>query len=278
MQPISISIFILALFGTAIADFDCSKVKAGERTYDLSSLGKDVTIEHSEPTPPTTTKTIWTLNVCKAISELGGDDQCPSGTRICGIVKNEAKDKEDRLVSIIPVAGDIGDRAINPAASKGTGEVERVNLILEGGLWNEKPQKANITFECAQEDSSPTYISYQDSILKVYWKTTKACTKNKDGEKTPEKPDDEESPPVDNNPSKSGIGGFGLFVVIVFLAIAAYLIFGGIINYNRYGSTNVRDLLPHSDFWADVPYLLKDMMSRLIGSVRGDRRGGYAAV
>jgi len=60
----------------------------------------------------------------------------------------------------------------------------------------------------------------------------------------------------------------------LFLAIAAYVIFGSWLNYNRYGARGF-DLVPHADSIRDIPYVVKDFMRRM-GS--GGSRGGYAAV
>lgn len=68
-------------------------------------------------------------------------------------------------------------------------------------------------------------------------------------------------------------------VVSLFLCIAAYLIFGSWLNYNRYGARGW-DLLPHADTIRDVPYLFNDWMRRVINTLQGSggSRGGYAAV
>lgn len=64
----------------------------------------------------------------------------------------------------------------------------------------------------------------------------------------------------------------------LFLAIAAYLIFGSWLNYNRYGARGW-DLLPHGDTIRDIPYLLKDWARRVVGTIQGPgSRGGYSAV
>ncbi|KAL2258339.1 hypothetical protein VTK26DRAFT_8384 [Humicola hyalothermophila] len=73
-------------------------------------------------------------------------------------------------------------------------------------------------------------------------------------------------------------GFFTWFVILLFLAIAAYLIFGSWLNYNRYGARGW-DLLPHGDTLRDVPYLLKDWIRRLLNTVQSSgSRGGYSAV
>ncbi|KAK4130321.1 hypothetical protein BT67DRAFT_429941 [Trichocladium antarcticum] len=73
-------------------------------------------------------------------------------------------------------------------------------------------------------------------------------------------------------------GFFTWVVILVFLAIAAYLIFGSWLNYNRHGARGW-DLLPHGDSIRDVPYLLKDWVRRLLNTVQSSgSRGGYSAV
>lgn len=64
----------------------------------------------------------------------------------------------------------------------------------------------------------------------------------------------------------------------VFLCVAAYLIFGSWLNYNRYGARGW-DLLPHGDAIRDVPYLFKDWGRRVVDTLQGSgTRGGYSAV
>ena len=72
--------------------------------------------------------------------------------------------------------------------------------------------------------------------------------------------------------------GSMLILRSVFLLIAAYLIFGSWLNYNRYGARGW-DLLPHGDTIRDVPYLFKDWTRRVLNTVQGTgNRGGYSAV
>lgn len=64
----------------------------------------------------------------------------------------------------------------------------------------------------------------------------------------------------------------------LFMGIAAYLIFGSWLNYNRY-SARGWDVLPHSDTIQDLPYLFRDWMRRVINTIQGGgSRGGYSAV
>ncbi|KAK2049958.1 hypothetical protein LZ31DRAFT_548787 [Colletotrichum somersetense] len=107
-------------------------------------------------------------------------------------------------------------------------------------------------------------------VLRLTWHTKYAC------EDAFEKP-----------PSEGGSGGgdasshWGFFTwlfVLSFLGIAAYLVFGSWLNYNRYGARGW-DLLPHGDTIRDIPYLVKDWTRSVLSTVNGSgSRGGYSAV
>lgn len=67
-------------------------------------------------------------------------------------------------------------------------------------------------------------------------------------------------------------------VISAFLCIAAYLIFGSWLNYNRHGARGW-DLLPHGDTIRDIPYLMQDWIRRVVNTLQGGgSRGGYSAV
>jgi len=122
------------------------------------------------------------------------------------------------------------------------------------------------------EKSSPMqFLSYKDEdvkgenwgVLRIEWRTKYAC----------EKAINEPLPS-----SGSSWGFFTWFIIILFLGIAAYLIFGSWLNYNRYGARGW-DLLPHGDTIRDIPYIVKDFGRRVVGTVQGGgARGGYSAV
>ena len=64
----------------------------------------------------------------------------------------------------------------------------------------------------------------------------------------------------------------------VFMGVAAYLIFGSWLNYNRY-SARGWDLVPHSETIRDIPYLFRDWVRRVVGTIRGGgSRGGYSVL
>lgn len=134
-------------------------------------------------------------------------------------------------------------------------------------------------------------------VLSLEWKTKYACENFKGG-------DD------DSRKSKSSHWGFFTWLIImyvlssppilpsylcpyyyhyflsvslirsssIFLATAAYLIFGSWLNYNRY-SARGWDLVPHSETIRDIPYIFKDWVRRVLSTLQGGgSRGGYSAV
>lgn len=66
----------------------------------------------------------------------------------------------------------------------------------------------------------------------------------------------------------------------ILLAFASYFGIGAYYNYSTYGATGM-DLIPHRDFWREVPYMLRDVFDHLCTSVKprsSGSRGGYIAV
>jgi len=74
--------------------------------------------------------------------------------------------------------------------------------------------------------------------------------------------------------------GIGWFFLVLLLAFIAYFVLGAYYNYTTYGASGV-DLIPHRDFWQEVPYMARDVVAHLCSSGRPRRtstRGGYIAV
>jgi hypothetical protein len=117
------------------------------------------------------------------------------------------------------------------------------------------------------EGKSLQFLSYKTEndvgVLRLEWKTKYAC----EGQA-------EKTPPI----NKGSWGFFTWFLIIVFLFVAAYIIFGSWLNYNRYGARGW-DLIPHGDAIRDIPYVVKDWTSGFTDRVKnGGNRGGYSAV
>jgi len=143
---------------------------------------------------------------------------------------------------------------------------------LEGNE-GDSTDKAGAAEEKEDGDKKPSeqplqFISYDNvegqkiGTLRLEWRTKYACEKAENG-------------------GKSKSGGWGFFtwlVIIVFLVVAAYLIFGSWLNYNRYGARGW-DLLPHGDTIRDLPYLMKDFVRRVVTTLQGrGSRGAYSAI
>jgi hypothetical protein len=96
-------------------------------------------------------------------------------------------------------------------------------------------------------------------VLRLKWLTKYAC-------------EDEASKPKDD---VAHWGFFTWIILIGFLGVSAYVIFGSWLNYNRFGARGF-DMVPHSDTIRDIPYIVKDAMRRIQGG--SSSRGGYSAV
>ncbi|PYH95084.1 hypothetical protein BO71DRAFT_398300 [Aspergillus ellipticus CBS 707.79] len=121
------------------------------------------------------------------------------------------------------------------------------------------------SFGPSDDDKDDSYV------LKLNWRTRYACENGKGG--------GGDTPADDTDRDGSSHWGFFTWIIILlFLGIAAYLIFGSWLNYSRYGARGW-DLLPHGDTIRDVPYLFQDWLKRVINSLQGTgSRGGYSAV
>jgi len=138
------------------------------------------------------------------------------------------------------------------------------------------PQVFNLTIFCDPQDTSePKFIAYDGSRLDVEWSAPAGCPfKETDDNK------DEETPPKDDTDKEIVGSGIGWFFLVILLSFVAYLGLGAYYNYSTYGATGF-DLIPHRDFWKEVPFMLSDVISHLCSNVRPRRtssRGGYISV
>jgi len=299
---------LLANLSSAIS-VDCDHIRVDRKSFDFSKLsGPHSILVHDEDRPPSIYNTTWTLDICQPLKKIKGlpnEDQCPVGTYVCGTVRswNRVDDPNHEHVEIenvIPIAGNFetsNGKSLDPKFTrlKSTdADKDGLQLELYGGVYGRKKQKAVIEFQCDKDrtgnegneaaksealrprddekeenPNSLTFVSYGSvegkesmDVLRLNWRTKYAC-------------EDAADEPAEK---KSGWGFFTWFVLILFLSIAAYLIFGSWLNYNRYGARGW-DLLPHGDTIRDIPYLFKDWSRKVVDTVQGGgSRGGYSAV
>ncbi|KAF3319547.1 hypothetical protein TWF173_000168 [Orbilia oligospora] len=252
--------------------------------FDFTQLKThSVVVEHKQD--PSVLKSTYTINPAGKI-ELSKDekeDRCPDGTQVCMISRLWYGDKPDEhAAQIIPFGNIESPKDSEPEYTIMRDEEKKVlglNVTFHGPEYGDKKLKQNaiVKFLCDQEmtgleepdkDGKGTnalkFVAYEgDQTVTLEWRTKYAC----------EKPLGEAPAP-----SQGSWGFFTWFIVIVFLVVAAYLIFGSWLNYNKYDARGW-DLLPHSDTLRDLPYLIKDFLRRAVNTFQGSGgRGGYSAI
>ncbi|KAJ9504170.1 type II membrane protein [Exophiala xenobiotica] len=297
---------------SAAASIDCEHIRIGGKKFDVSKLaGRHNVTVHDTSRPPAEYNTTWSLDLCAPLKKIDGvpdANQCPFGTRVCGVVKswNPVDDPDQEHVeveNVIPVAGNFDSstgKSLDPKVTRLKAQdvnADGLQIEFNGGYYNKRKQRAVIQLQCDKErtgneerrkgkrdgkekeedpedpeeptTSSLAFVSYgpvegkeQMDVVRFNWRTKYACEDYADSDEA----------------KKTGWGLFTWFILITFLGIAAYLIFGSWLNYNRYGARGW-DLLPHGDTIRDIPYLFKDFSRKVVDTVSGGgSRGGYSAV
>ncbi|KAJ3724524.1 autophagy-related protein 27 [Lentinula raphanica] len=281
--PTSILLLLISCYAStteAAEGFDCI-VNIGTTKFDLTSLNNEHKVTRSRSTPPTTMVDTLTFNICDDLTVQGDAselDRCPSGSRACFTKINQKQDQDDRVVAVIPVAQ---DDVLNPSFSK-LSSPPGLSIIMHGqsypvGSDNAVGQSFKVNLICNENASDPKFVSYDGSQVEVEWTNPAACgTEPSDDSSN----DNEGGNDGDSEEQESVGSGIGWFFLVILLAFAAYFGLGAYHNYTTYGATGM-DLIPHRDFWQEVPYMLSDVVSHLCSSARPRRssnRGGYIAV
>lgn len=274
---LSTTVFVMA------ADFDCH-VATGGMNWDLTPLKSTQTLTRTRESPPTTMVDELRFKLCKDLKSMKGvpdDEQCESGTRACLRTTNKKTSLDDRVIAVIPIAS---TSILEPEYAK-LDSPKGLSLTFHGSPYpssSEDSQSIKFSLLCADAAEEPKFVSYENGTAHVEWSTPSACG-SQDGESPQE--DDEDTPAdggggdSDEKPTQSVGSGLGFFFLVLILAFAAYLVLGAYYNYSTYGARGV-DLIPHRDFWREVPYMLQDVVSHLCSTVRPRQtnRGGYIAV
>lgn len=189
------------------------------------------------------------------------------------------------LVSVIPVAGDHDGKQsgakLQLLKEVTKNQTEGLRVTLKGSHWASTDNLHGIIdFVCPKEAEKEDVLfeSWDLSSLKLKWVTKYACENAtsipKDGEKKPET-----DKPKDTSPDTKDSWGFFTWIFIIFvLGVAGYVIGSSWVNYNRYGLSGV-EALPHADFLRDIPFLVNDLIKKIVGTFSGgNNRGGYSAV
>jgi len=254
--------------------FNC-RVRTNDLAYDLTPLQGEHTVSRTRETPPSSWVDSVRFDLCadlKLQDGVAAGDQCPAGTRAC-LTKTNRKGSEnaDRVVAVIPLAQ---SSALNPKYHHITPTNDKpkgLSLTLHGAEYTSVAQSVTFTFYCSTTESEPQFISYENGEVKIEWSTLSGCGMIAD---------DDTKPPPENTPDAEEVGsGIGWFFLVLLLAFMSYFALGAYYNYSTYGATG-SDLIPHRDFWREVPYMLRDVTDHLCASFRPkySSRGGYIAV
>ncbi|KAJ6593922.1 autophagy-related protein 27 [Mycena capillaripes] len=274
-------LFLLSIPVTVVseASFDC-QFQANGFKYDLETLGDEHTAVRERETPPTQMVDSVRISLCSDLKRLEGSetDQCPPGTRVCLTKINKKADSTDRIFAVIPIAQ---SPDLNPTYSK-LSSPQGLSILLHGGSYphpinaTNTQQSVNITLLCDPNGSvgDPEFVSYDGAQLDLKWSVPAACGfAGDDDQKEGDSPGKGES-------GSGSLSSVGWFLLLLLVAFATYMGLGAYYNYSTYGASGI-DLIPHRDFWMEVPYMLRDVASHLCSSVRPRRssnRGGYIAV
>ncbi|KAI8993858.1 autophagy-related protein 27 [Trametes punicea] len=264
--------------------FDCH-VTLDDFKYDLTSLEGEHTVSREISVPPTTIEDKVTFNLCADLqrkSDVPTEDQCPDGTRACLVRTNRKEGHSDRVFSVIPLANSSADAVTVTRLSSPKG----LELTFAGSSYpsvvnaDPIPQSFHLKLLCSTETSNIDFASYDGKDLHLEWSAPAGCGFSGPSEDE-EKPDDGGNGDKGSGSDKEeSVGsGLGYFFLILFFAFVAYFALGAYYNYTTYGASGA-DLIPHRDFWREVPYMLRDVVSHLFSAIRPRQasRGGYIAV
>ncbi|KAI0063520.1 hypothetical protein BV25DRAFT_1883291 [Artomyces pyxidatus] len=267
-------------------DADC-RLTVGSNKYDLTALKGDHSAARTRETPPSSWVDAVRFNVCGELAPLdgvGAGDQCASGTRACLTKTNKKEGEADRVVAVVPVA----QVSETPAYAALSSPRRGLSITLHGASYPSSdasadpiPQSFVLDLLCDTEVLDPIFKSYDGSQVHVEWSAPAGCEfKGDDEPKQDEGSGGGKEGGGETDDDESVGSGIGWFFLALLLVFAGYFALGAYYNYTTYGATGA-DLIPHRDFWREVPYMLRDVLSHLCSSFRPrhtSSRGGYIAV
>ncbi|RXK41480.1 hypothetical protein M231_01188 [Tremella mesenterica] len=260
-------IFLLAIQTQA---FDCS-LSINNVPYDLSPLSGLRESTKDASTPPTTSRAKVLMDLCGngVDDDSEGDDKCPPTSLVCLKLLNikPSSSEPERITSVIPLwstdtpAEDVEMSALDKGGRGG------VRINVRGPEYAGSQQNLNLTLLCSSISTEPTpeIISYTSNLLSLEWSTPDACPHDNSSS------DEEES-----GGGEGGIGFWGFMKFLFWLGVIGlilYFVIGITYNHQQYSARGF-DLIPHRDFWRELPSLIQDLSSHLLSGLRGGR-GGY---
>jgi len=162
------ALFLLPSIASAIT-FDCQHFIVDGHSYNFEKLGGAHTVHWVREEPPSINDFAFTVDLCKNIPREKGvakEEQCPTGTRICGIdTFNNTVSHGQMISKVVPIAGNYETshgRGLDPkyerlkgSSSHSDAERDGVRIEFGGGRYPDSSkgmdQKAIIEFECDPE-------------------------------------------------------------------------------------------------------------------------------
>ncbi|WVR09557.1 hypothetical protein IAU60_006626 [Kwoniella sp. DSM 27419] len=274
-----------AILATAVllpitAAFSCS-LTSSDIPYDLNALSGTKVLSKESQTPPTTSEAKVSMELCgnDGLGPEDGipdEDKCPPNTRVCLKLLNHKSSASDpdRITAVVPIwLADTPEDDVFTTPMGKTGE-QGLKIYVQGPEYAGVRQHLNLTLLCdpSAENTEPEFASYTSGLVSLEWTTKEACPR-----------DQSPSPPGSPAPdSSSGLGFWGFIKFVFWLCVVgliAYFAIGMFYNHQQY-SARGWDLVPHRDFWREVPVLVKDLFSHLVAGFRGQGggRGGYSSL
>ncbi|KAI5454565.1 type II membrane protein [Naganishia albida] len=292
-NPITLSALFCfaALAQSARASFDCrptivEKDRKGETKihYDLQPLSGLRIASKTTETPPSTNEAKVSMTLCgddtlPIDDKVAEEDQCPPNTKVCLTLLNHksSSSESSRVTAVIPIWS--LDTPEEDVKLKPRSKDEGLDITVDGPEYAGIRQQFELNLICAKDSasSSPEFVSYGDGKLVLSWETPSACEKALDG--------GEDSPAPGADTRTGGGGGFFHVLATVFWLLVGgltlYFAIGMWYNYTTYGAKGL-DLLPHKEFWRDLPTLFSDLVTHITSNIRGSSngasRGGYTAI
>ena len=264
MRPLTSNATSLSLLFASLASaltLGCDHIRTNGISFDLHKLGGPHSVStHDESHPPAMHNTTWTVDICKPLrkdKKLPNADQCPAGTHVCGITTtyNPTLDPVvPEIDQVIPVAGNFevsggSGRSLDPhfeRLKETDTAANGLRIILNGGSYAKKDQRAIIEFQCDKDRSgnegneedkkrsdekdnkteeqdddiknnpnSLTFVSYgqlddKTDVLRLNWRTKYAC---------------EDYADRDDGDGESKKGGWGFFTWFILMYVWSHSLF-----------------------------------------------------
>ncbi|KAG9884265.1 hypothetical protein KCU94_g18294, partial [Aureobasidium melanogenum] len=103
------ALFLLSATTATAISLDCKNVVVKGQHFDLSELAGPRAVHLIEDTPPSLSNTTFTIDICnplKRTKNVPKENECPTGTYVCGIEYDyNLADNSSTIRRVIPIAG-----------------------------------------------------------------------------------------------------------------------------------------------------------------------------